>query len=228
MKLLSIDVGMKHLGVCILEDTQLSNLEDALLYWNVITLDTNTVSSLKKHLDQLDFDFCLIEKQPSRNVKMRTVEAMIQMYCCVRNKNYKSYSAKYKLSTQSNQLKGKRNYRERKKQSIRIVSELTKSELFEKHKKKDDLADALLQALHYLDYNIPQIEAKETKEVKYNARKPTVKQERTGYSINNIKWFLINHSIEENKTNAKLQKQILKYFSSFTQAMEDLLKSKAH
>ena len=217
MKLLSIDVGMKNLGICILCTESLNDLNKGILYWDVLTLDTNTVASLKKHLQSLEFDFCLIEKQPSRNIKMRTVEAMIQMFCCVNEKPYKSYSAKYKLSTQENKLKGKKNYSERKKQSIRVVSMIVKetdhNSNFQKHKKKDDLADSLLQALHYLDYEIPRLETSTvTKEVKYNARKPTVKQERYGYSINNVKWFLVNHSFEENQVNEKLNKFLKKHF----------------
>lgn len=233
MRILSIDVGIKNLGTCIIDTDVLhsSNISDAIKFWSVLTLENNTVSSLKKELNNLTFDFCLIEKQPSRNIKMRTIEGMIHMYCSVKEISFKSYSAKYKLSNQVGNFKGKKNYSERKKQSIRVVSKIIEDQpewkqMFQTHKKKDDLADSLLQVLHYCNFEIPVLEqscvAKE-KVVSYNARKPTERQERYGYSKNNIKHFLLHMNEEELLQSSKITKAITKHFSNIETAKNSLL-----
>jgi hypothetical protein len=100
----------------------------------------------------------LIEKQPSRNTKMRVMENSLTMFFHMTGmRKVINYSAKNKLGAVGKTVKGVKNYSMRKKYSTHMTRSFLKShavdsrELFESHKKKDDLADCLLQALSYLN-----------------------------------------------------------------------------
>ena len=242
MSILSFDVGIKNLAFCILK-------ENKIQYWNVSELKYSTNQSLCEaivsHCDawpqMLECGTVLIEKQPSRNNKMRIIEALLNAYFVIKgSKNTASnvkkvcvYSAKYKLGT--NTAKGKSNYTERKKLSIERCKkflELTSeenslfSETFHSSKKKDDLADTLLQALAYnkslLFDKLQDIDLKNSTP-KVIARKPTDKQERSGnYSRSNIKYLLMNTNYDENSCPAKLQKAVKKHFDNINNAYKSL------
>ena len=124
MSILSFDVGIKNLAFCILK-------ENVIIEWNVSEIKYRTNQSLcdaiVNHLNEfpqlLECETVLIEKQPSRNNKMRIIEALLNAYFVIKgSSNNESnitkvlvYSAKYKLGT--NTMKGKTNYNERKKLS---------------------------------------------------------------------------------------------------------------
>jgi hypothetical protein len=100
----------------------------------------------------------LIEKQPSRNVKMRVFENTLGVFFEMSGfPRVLHYSAKYKLGDIGKTVKGRANYNLRKKYSIQMCRQFLKdydnngiySKLFESHKKKDDLADCLLQFISY-------------------------------------------------------------------------------
>lgn len=144
---ISIDVGTKNLAFCVVVD-------DVINKWEVITLPT-TLPAVIKCLDNVFTgtpDMVIIEKQPSRNIKMRVMEQVLAMYFLMRGvSKVEHYSPKHKLGSIGKQTKGKTNYSLRKKYSVamcRSYLEKHQSEWtthFEKHKKKDDLADSLLQ-----------------------------------------------------------------------------------
>lgn len=231
--IISIDVGIVNLGICMYEKGGI------IKKWEVITLSKdNVVKSLKKELtkfvteeEEKQIEVVVIEKQPSRNVKMRTIEGMIEMYFTMRNMKCIKYSAKYKLKSQSNakSIHGKHNYRERKRLSIEVVKKIVEDpkntkwkEYYTASKKKDDLADALLQAMSYVNDEIPQVSA-DNYETKIVARKPTKNQEKKGYSINNVKYFMCNFDIEECKNNHKLSNAVCNYFTTWENAIKILL-----
>ena len=207
--------------------------------WEVITISKdNIVKSLKKELNKFikeddNVEVVVIEKQPSRNVKMRTIEGMIEMYFEMRGIKSIKYSAKYKLSKQNMNMKGKHNYRERKRLSIEVVKKILEEEkspeetkrwesYYKSSKKKDDLADALLQAMSYLKEEIPQLDGGE-RDTKIVSRKPTKNQEKKGYSINNVKYFMTNFDIEECKKDHKISKAVKNYFNTWENATNILL-----
>ena len=236
MKCLSIDVGMKNLGLCIID-------KDRIAFWKVVCLSPNhkedicscVVRTLDAIPECLDVDIVLIEKQPSKNNKMRIIEAFLNAYFIIRGKtndkcpisNSIIYSAKHKLG--GNTFKGKRSYKERKRLSVTRANEFvnrTKQaqwviDVFASSNKKDDLADSLLQALSYVNNttidNISHEELPCSQVI--HSRKPTAKQERLGYSRSNIKYFLTNSCI----MTPKLESNILKYYASVESAKAELL-----
>ena len=105
-------------------------------------------------------DVVLLEKQPSFNPKMRNISTALYVYFIIRiqheqNKNCKIifYSPKHKLKCSDIVIehKSKCKYRQNKNLGIVHTRALLKThqKFFEKHKKKDDLADCFLQALSY-------------------------------------------------------------------------------
>lgn len=211
---LSFDVGIRNLAYCHLQG-------DTIKHWGVLDLGVKMNSSteamtkaLVTTLDAHSEEFkgandIIIEKQPSRNPKMRYIEGMMSAYFFIKypESSTQSYNPKYKLG--KNTFKGVSNYSERKKLGVRRTREfLEKTQhvnqrnaaLFEKSKKKDDLADALLQALSFkkndifeevnvrVNDNNEDIDSifKDTK-----PRKPTEKQAKSKkYSRSNLKYFI--------------------------------------
>lgn len=216
MKVLSFDVGIKNLALCVIEG-------DSIKHWDVLdvpngyneSLCINLVKVLDCHKYLLDSDTVIIEKQPSKNNKMRIMENLLTSYFVIKGVNeqtssitkIKVYSAKHKLG--STTVKGKQNYSARKKLSITRCSEFLKKThqtkdilvKFEKSKKKDDLADSLLQALKFTNSKLlEEIENTDLDTVCYiTARKPTKSQETKGYSKANIKWLLLNMKYKDRK-----------------------------
>ena len=224
MKILSFDVGIKNLAYCII-DTENLQIEK----WNIIDITASRndnacahmVNLLDKYSELLDCDLVLIEKQPSKNNKMRIIEGLLNAYFVIRGMTNKEskintvtvYSAKHKLGKDT--FKGKANYTQRKKLGIFRTSAFLKqykqtdeiNTIFDKSKKKDDLADSLLQALSHcgteVDCNTTEFTANE----KVICRKPSKKQERSRYSKCNLKWIL-NEYVKDKKEKEFILKEM--------------------
>ena len=214
MKLCSFDVGIKNLAYSITEDS-------VIHHWEVFDISYNSneglcvalvkALNLRPHL--LQCHRVIIEKQPSRNNKMRIVEHLLQAYFIIKGvlddnspmAHATTYSPKHKLGSDSH--KGASGYRERKKlgvQRCKAFLEQTQQpspimELFAKSKKQDDLADCLLQALSFTknatfasissgNHSIPPAFV--------TPRKPTPAQLRKLLSKSNLKWLFLNSSID--------------------------------
>ena len=127
MKILSFDVGIKNLAYCIF-DSQSQKIR----YWNIIDITANKntnacahmVEILDKYSEILDCDLVLIEKQPSKNNKMRIIEGLLNAYFVIKGITNKEsdiaqvivYSAKHKLGKDT--FRGKSNYTQRKKLGV--------------------------------------------------------------------------------------------------------------
>ncbi len=163
---LSIDVGIKNLAVCLL------NGPTEIRFWEVFDIGNtkettrylcNIVKILDAHpiiYDTAAIKTILIEKQPSFNPKMRVIASALHMYFVIKGfKQIKSYSAKYKLQLcRSNQdYDGSTQYAKNKKRAIDTTKFYLESEptlgcwqeKFKKAKKKDDFADSFLQGVSY-------------------------------------------------------------------------------
>ena len=161
--LLSFDIGIKNLAYCML-DTETQDILD----WNVLDCSgTNETLRVIEEIDTLEYlteaDIVLLEKQPSFNPKMRNISTALYVYFILRIQHEQNrkcpiifYPAKYKLKCCNTQIehKCKSKYRQNKNLGIVHTRELinTHNEFFEKHKKKDDLADCYLQAISYIKF----------------------------------------------------------------------------
>lgn len=165
---LSIDVGIKNLAYCILDESY------SIHEWDVISLadvPTKTVdrlvilgASIKEHFDALELaskaDTVMIENQIAPIASnMKSLQCMIAQYFLMRGFD----SSNIRFVSSSLKLKGiakkGSTYKERKALSIRITLEYIAayendasywSTCLQKHKKKDDMCDAYLQCVAFV------------------------------------------------------------------------------
>jgi len=163
MIIVSFDIGIKNLAYCMI-DTE----DKCILDWNILDCSgTNETLRVIEEVDSIEYlkeaDIVLLEKQPSFNPKMRNISTALYVYFILRiqyemGKNCKVifYPAKYKLKCCDTKIehKSKDKYRQNKNLGIVHTRELLNShqDFFEKHKKKDDLADCYLQAMSYIKF----------------------------------------------------------------------------
>jgi hypothetical protein len=214
MMLLSIDVGIKNLAMCLI-NSETKKIQE----WDVSGVPPQSSDglfpSLKKHLDvrtwvRLVPGTVLIEKQPDKNRTIKSVEHFLHTYFLCNGKNVIIWDARHKIPDVAGP--GRAKYLERKKASIdrcRTFIQATNPEWiehFEKHKKKDDLADTCMQALSYID-RTPIAVAAEPK--KQRPRKPTENQRATRYSKANLAWL---YAKGEHR-NKRFEKDLGRYYS---------------
>ena len=264
--LASFDVGIKNLSFAILDGNK-------IVEWQILNIEAKKgqtqTETLVYTLDEYlkIFNKCedvIIEKQPSRNNKMRIIEGLISAYFVIKGKCEKksnikkviSYSAKHKLNDHIKKIpgfNGKTGYSARKKLSVEITKHFMENtdqkkvmkDLFKASKKKDDLADCLLQGLKYLDIDLmPDDDMKNivenmtiTTKTTVSARKPTPKQMKArSFSKSNLKWILNEYANgKENlsnddyitylKSTNKLQKSALAEYKSIEECVNCLVKS---
>jgi hypothetical protein len=145
--------------------------------WNVVQVCTQTLSKTiaclqaifcdaSKSFSIRDIERVLIEKQPSRNTKMRIMENTLHMFFLLHHvPSVVGVNAKNKLGNIGKSIKGTHNYNLRKKYSVMMcrkylddyLQQSSWSEHFSIHKKKDDLADCLLQYLSCTNPNTIQV-----------------------------------------------------------------------
>lgn len=139
-----------------------------------------TSQMLYRHLDRLFkdelFDYVLIENQPvMKNANMKTVQILIYSYFVYRNTLEKSLNSELKFVSAQNKLKPfsiileqnikKLKYSEKKKRAKsdteyflnNIYKNTNWIQYYNKYRKKDDLADSLLQGIFYYLKNIVRI-----------------------------------------------------------------------
>lgn len=213
--LLSIDVGIRNLAMCLMDGEQIKE-------WEVGGIpplaDEDTYVQMLNHLKArpwvLTCDTVLIEKQPDRNKKIKSIEDFLHAYFVIHEKKTIIYDARHKVPDISGP--GRAKYVERKQASIGRCLAFIKEknpdlvDFFMKHKKKDDLADTVMQAL---SYKPPKPKAEKKKIV---ARKPTSHQMETRYSKSNLIW------IYKNKPDDKrFEKDLKLYYSSLDEFLDE-------
>ena len=227
--ILSIDVGIRNLAMCQFDET--SNL---VVQWDVSGIPPEHKDgiyvSLRKHLDErpwvLTVDTILIEKQPDRNKRMKTVENFLHAYFVIKAPQAETivYDARFKVPDVSGP--GRAQYLKRKKTSIercRVFLETHENNkhwlpIFDASKKKDDLADTVMQAISFTKRIEPVATRAPPK--KLVARKPNDNQTRTKYSKSNLAWLYKNEKeIEKNK---RFMKDLKRYYRDLDDLIKDM------
>lgn len=166
MKTIGIDPGTKNLALCMTDGQK-------IIQWNVINIFPDP-SGIASGLTTINFEDwvkestdVVIERQPSRNPRVVRIQICIEMFCAMNGGRVYCIDPKHKLSYASStpfwpdREITKWTYYERKKLSVETVANFLKATeqdekfvtMFEKSKKKDDLADSLLHCLAF-DNNI--------------------------------------------------------------------------
>lgn len=207
---LGIDIGQKHVGVCVWDPDTTSIRRWAV--WSSegswapeiwACLQTNATPDFLQ-----DVDTVVIEHQPSKNPTMTRIMHYIEFFFVSKGFEVRIQDSKHKLLYASttpwfpdNCTDAEWTYRTRKKLAIQCVHTFCRDtqqehlEFFESSKKKDDLADAALHAMAYHGFKkTTDLAARTTKHkppTKIISRPPSHKQERTGrYSPHNVRYFL--------------------------------------
>lgn len=116
---------------------------------NLIDISRNIQSKFDEKWEGVFFDVVIIENQIGPlAVRMKTIQGMITQY-------FVKIVPDICFVNPCNKVKGKMTYKERKKEGIVQCNEILKSHeewitFFEKNKKKDDLADCLLQGVWFI------------------------------------------------------------------------------
>ena len=230
--ILSIDVGIRNLAMCMLDET--SNL---IVQWDVSGVPPEHKDglfvSLRDHLDDkpwvLQADTVLIEKQPDKNRKMKMVEHFLHTYFVIRNPKAETiiYDARFKIPDVAGP--GRAQYLKRKKAAIercRKFLETTETNkhwlpMFDASKKKDDLADTVMQAISFTKRVEPLPKSKKVVNKKLVPRKPNENQKRTKYSKSNLAYIYKNKvECECLENNKRFMKDLKRYYRS----LDDLIK----
>jgi hypothetical protein len=218
--LLSIDVGIKNLAMCLI-DSQTKMIRK----WDVSGVPPQHADglfvSLRTHMRALPWTLeasrIVIEKQPDRNKSMKGVEHFLHTYFLCHDKDVTIYDARHKVPDVAGP--GRARYIQRKKASIercRTFLEETQPHwlpVFDKHKKKDDLADTCMQALSFIERVVPL-----TTPARPRPRKPTENQSRTKYSKANLAWLVVQ---KKHMTDKRFEKDLKRYYHSLDELLNE-------
>lgn len=231
--ILSIDVGIKNLAICHIDETT-----KVVHHWDVSGVPPEHKDGLfpclNRHLDSkpwvLDSNIILIEKQPGMNKRMKTVENFLHAYFVIKCPDSETiiYDARHKVPDVSGT--GKTKYRQRKQTAITRCKEFLDGdevnshwrETFQKSRKKDDLADTVLQALSFINRKPLSSETKTKKKVDLRPRKPTENQKNTKYSKANLAWFVNNTPTADLEKDKRFQKDLKRYYSNLNELIGEL------
>ena len=168
--IVGIDPGTRNLALCAVKD-------DKIVHWDVISIspDPKGINDGLKKIDFVewlrDAEDVVVERQPSKNPRAVKIQHYIEMLVAMNDVRVFPIDAKHKLSYASSTTWWPSreitdwSYNTRKKLSVETVAKYLKEteqdeefvKLFERSKKKDDLADALLHVLAFVHNVKPQL-----------------------------------------------------------------------
>ena len=233
--ILSIDVGIKNLAMCLLDEDK-NNL---VVEWDVDGIPPQhrdgVYVSMRDHLDArpwvLNAKTILIEKQPDRNKKMVSVMHFLHSYFIIKCPKAETilYDARHKIPDVAGP--GKAQYNKRKKVSIERCEDFIRSnsvnshwiDTFVKSKKKDDLADTVMQALSFVNRREVLPASQKKKSTKLVARRPNENQKTTKYSKSNLAWIYLNKvECEVLENNKRFMKDLKRYYRDLSELIKDI------
>ena len=218
--ILSIDCGIKNLAMCLIDPST-----KKIHQWDVSGVPPKHADGifpcLVRHLKEkpwtLEARTVVIEKQPDRNRGMKGVENLLHTYFLVHEKDVVIWDARHKVPDVAGA--GKARYAQRKKTSIERARKFIEGTewvpFFDSHRKKDDLADTVMQALSFIDKRPEPSEDKKEKVQK--PRKPTENQVRTKYSKANLAYIVKTGG----KQDARFKKDLARYYSSLDELLNE-------
>ena len=221
--LLSIDCGIKNLAMCLIDP-----LTKKIHQWDVSGVPPKHADGIfpcmVRHLNAkpwiLEAKTVLIEKQPDRNRAMKGIENLLHTYFLIKEKDVVIWDARHKIPDHAGA--GKAMYAKRKKASVEraraFIAEGNENwiKFFDEHKKKDDLADTVMQALSFIEKR-PTDEGTVTRKKKVAPRKPTDNQKNTKYSKANLAWLVKTGA----KQDARFKKDLARYYSSIDELISE-------
>ena len=233
--ILSIDVGIRNLALCLLDEDR----KNLVTEWDVDGIPPQHADgiyvSLRNHLDErpwvLTAKTILIEEQPSFNKKMVSVMHFLHAYFIIKCPKAETiiYHASNKIPDISGP--GKAQYNKRKKVAIQRCEAFIRSsdvnahwvDTFVKSKKKDDLADTVMQALSFVNRKEVIPASKKKKTTKLVARRPNENQKMTKYSKSNLAWIYLNKvECEVLENNKRFMKDLKRYYRDVNELIKDL------
>tara|TARA_R100000900_G_scaffold127553_2_gene102429 strand:+ start:103 stop:816 length:714 start_codon:yes stop_codon:yes gene_type:complete len=233
--ILSIDVGIKNLAMCLLDEDK-NNL---VVEWDVDGIPPQhrdgVYVSMRDHLDArpwvLSAKTILIEKQPDRNKKMVSVMHFLYSYFIIKCPKSETilYDARHKIPDVAGP--GKAQYNKRKKVSIERCEDFIRSnsvnshwiDTFVKSKKKDDLADTVMQALSFVNRKEVIPASQKKKSTKLVARRPNENQKATKYSKSNLAWIYLNKvECEVLENNKRFMKDLKRYYRDINELIKEI------
>ena len=166
--ILSFDIGIRNLAYCYSQD-------ENIIDWNVFDIKGDTVTDtcekcikiLYETFNDDPIDQVLIENQPAqKNPTMKTIQIVVYSFFAyqkvigpkvIANINFVSANRKNKFADKFKiDIECKTKYQKNKKTAVACTKQLMEGtkweEHFNKHKKKDDLADSYLQTLAFINY----------------------------------------------------------------------------
>lgn len=233
--ILSIDVGIRNLAMCLLDEDHGNLVRE----WDVSGVPPEhkdgVYVSLRKHLDErpwvLTAKTILIEKQPERNKKMISVMHFLHAYFIIKCPDAETilYDARHKIPDVAGP--GKAQYNKRKKVSIERCEAFIRDgvtnthwlDTFLKSKKKDDLADTVMQALSFVNRVEVTPASKKKRSTKLVPRKPNENQKMTKYSKSNLAWIYLNKpECECLENNKRFMKDLKRYYRDINDLISEL------
>ena len=237
--ILSIDVGTTNLAICLFDENTKEIIE-----WDVDGIPSKSPLgipvTLRNHLDNrpwtLQSDVILIERQPRKSERMIAVMLFLEAYFIIKCPNSKTllWDARHKVPDVVGS--GRQQYRLRKNTAITRCEEFLKTgpecnrvkwmDKWIKSKKKDDLADTVLQAISYTapPPRLAQSRVKPNPD-KITPRKPTENQKQTKYSVSNLAWFVKNEDLDKLKKDKRFMKDLKKYYATPEELKDKVLSS---
>lgn len=222
--ILSIDCGIKNLAMCLIDPST-----KRIHRWEVSGVPpmhaAGVFPCLVRHLNErawiLDSSTVIIEKQPDRNRSIKAVENLLHTYFLIKDKEVIIYDARHKIPDVAGP--GRAMYTQRKKVSIERARKFLQDTpinhdwipLFDKSKKKDDLADTVMQALSFINRVPTKSETAPPK--KMVPRKPTENQMRTRFSKQNLAWILKTGA----KQDARFKKDLARYYTDVQELISE-------
>jgi hypothetical protein len=155
---------------------------------------------------------------------MKGIENLLHTYFLVKEKDVIIWDARHKIPDHAGA--GRAMYAKRKKASVErarvFISKDNENwvKFFDEHKKKDDLADTVMQALSFIDKRPGGNSSDGTgtrKPKKAAPRKPTENQKNTKYSKANLAWLVKTGA----KQDARFKKDLARYYSSIDELISE-------